>query len=62
MPVKIQKKTNGHWTTIRNTATGENQRYGKDLPDANGNFRAKAPRVVIGNDVCLKAVSDTAHH
>jgi hypothetical protein len=60
VPVKIQrKKKGGGWKTVANTTTSSTGSYAKKIQDKPGKYRAKAPKVVLGNgaDVCLAAKS-----
>jgi 5-hydroxyisourate hydrolase-like protein (transthyretin family) len=62
VPVKIQKKTSGHWKTVKSTTTSSSGRYRVQLRNRHGRYRSLAPKVAAGTDVCRRAVSSTQRH
>jgi hypothetical protein len=56
--IKVQRRSAGHWNTVATDETNNRGRYGVDLPDRPGLYRAKAPR----ESGCQKVVSDTERH
>jgi len=42
--------------------TNQLGKYETSIPDVNGTYRAKAPKVSVAGSVCAKAVSDTVTH
>jgi TolB protein len=60
--VKIQRKVNGRWDTVRITETNANGRYAESIPDRSGTYRALAKKVKVAGEVCSKATSDTVRH
>jgi hypothetical protein len=57
VPVKIQRRVSGTWRTIDSMRTDGDGFYRVRIADLAGRYRAKAPKVTIGNDVCARAVS-----
>jgi len=57
VPVKIQRRVSGTWRTIESTRTDGDGSYRVRIADLAGRYRAKAPKVTIGNDVCVRAIS-----
>ncbi len=62
MTVKIQKKVNGDWKANTVTATNADGKYDEALNNRSGKYRAVAPAVTIGADVCARAVSEVVEH
>ena len=62
MTVKIQRMTGERWLTVKSVVTGEGGKYEDSIPDVNGTYRAKAPKVSVAGVVCSKAISDTVTH
>ncbi|MGZ8566990.1 MAG: TolB family protein [Actinomycetota bacterium] len=58
VPVKIQRKTQSGWDTVRTVDTNLNGKYEEDLPNVEGKYRAVAKKVRLTGEVCLKAISD----
>src|SRR5918996_442271 len=56
VPVKIQRRVEGEWKTVRTTSTNATGSYRKRIPDNFGRYRAKAPRTSI-QVICLRAIS-----
>jgi IPT/TIG domain len=60
VPVKIQRRVAGKWTTVRATSTNSTGSYKKRIPDKPGRYRAKSPRIALNGfviHICLRAVS-----
>jgi hypothetical protein len=59
VPVKVQRRVSGRWTTVRTTTSSSSGSYRRRIPDRPGKYRARAPRVVLsdGTDICLRATS-----
>jgi hypothetical protein len=68
VPVKIQRKRGDRWVTIltirTRTPKGDNTAdYFRNAPRPQGHtFRAYAPRLKFGEDICLAAKSVTRHY
>ena len=60
VPVKIRHRVSGVWRTIDSTFTDATGFYRVRIADKPGAYRAKAPKVVIDNDVCARAFSPIA--
>jgi Tol biopolymer transport system component len=60
--VEIQRKIDGAWTMVGSTTTSAQGRYAQAVPDHDGRYRARAPRLVLGSDVCRLAVSSKVQH
>jgi len=62
--VKIQRWKDGGWTTKATATTSGTGSYKAQLPDKDGKYRAKAPKLVLGNgvDVCSSAASPSRKH
>ena len=60
--VKIRHRVSGVWRTIDSTFTDTTGFYRVRIPDKPGAYRAKAPKVVIDDDVCARAISPIAHN
>ncbi|MEW6060046.1 MAG: hypothetical protein AB1551_07915 [Actinomycetota bacterium] len=48
MTVNIQRLTGGKWLTVKSVVTGQAGKYEDSIPDVNGTYRAKAPKVSSG--------------
>jgi hypothetical protein len=61
VPVKIQRRSGGRWTTVKSTTTTTTGAYKTKLKDQPGKYRAKATKLVLssGADICLAAKSPT---
>ncbi len=57
--VIIQRKVAGTWHTVASIATNSAGSYRQKVPDRPRRYRAVAPKVVEGNDVCRRTVSRT---
>jgi IPT/TIG domain len=58
VPVKIQRRVEGEWKTVRTTSTDSTGSYRKRIPDESGRYRAKALRIYVGGvNICLRAYS-----
>jgi hypothetical protein len=58
VPVKIQRRVEGEWKTVRITSTTSTGAYRKRIPDKSGSYRAKAPKILLGGaSFCLRAIS-----
>jgi IPT/TIG domain len=59
VPVKVQRRVSGRWTTVRRTTTSSSGFYRERIPDRPGKYRARAPRVALNffADICLRATS-----
>jgi hypothetical protein len=62
--VKIQRKVNGVWKTIRSATTTATGKYAGHLKNKHGKYRTLAPKLTLnsGADVCAKAVSPVRKH
>jgi hypothetical protein len=62
--VKIQRKVSGHWRTVGSDQTSSSGAYKARVPDREGRYRARAPRVEknAGADVCVSAKSASRRH
>jgi hypothetical protein len=60
VPVKIQRRVSGTWRTIDSTITDGDGFYRARIADLSGRYRAKAPKLTIGDDVCVRAISPVA--
>ena len=55
VPLKVQRLKSGNWKTVKSTTTGNSGSYKVNIPDKEGKYRAKAPKVVSGGGVgCLQ--------
>jgi hypothetical protein len=59
VPVKMQRRVEGTWKTVRTTITSPTGSYRRRIPDKAGRYRATAPRIDLngGADICLRAIS-----
>jgi IPT/TIG domain len=58
VPVKIQRRVEGEWKTVRITSTTSTGAYRKRIPDKAGRYRATAPKILLGAAYfCLRAIS-----
>jgi hypothetical protein len=59
VPVKVQRRVEGEWKTVRATTTSATGSYRRRIPDRAGRYRARAPRIDVngGFEVCLRAIS-----
>ncbi|SRR6266545_1277425 len=59
VPVKIQRRTAGHWKTVGKTTTSDTGAYAKKIRKRAGKYRSLAPKVTLndGADLCLRAKS-----
>jgi hypothetical protein len=65
VPVKIQRRVSGHWKTVGSTTTTDTGSYKKRIRDRAGKYRAKAPKVTLGDpvtDTCSPATSPVRRH
>ncbi|OFW77367.1 MAG: hypothetical protein A2Z48_10745 [Actinobacteria bacterium RBG_19FT_COMBO_70_19] len=60
VPVKIQHRVSGTWRTIDSTITDGDGFYRARTADLSVRYRAKASKVTIGSDVCVRAISPVA--
>ena len=60
--VMIRHRVSGVWRTIDSTFTDATGFYRVRIADKPGAYRAKAPKLVIDNDVCARAISPVAHN
>lgn len=61
--VKIQRRKNGAWRTVKTATTGSSGFYKKSLGDKKGKYRAKAPSLTTTDgDSCQSAKSSTKRH
>jgi hypothetical protein len=59
VPVKIQRRVSGEWTTVRTTTTSPTGSYRRRIPDKAGRYRAMAPTFPRGvlPTLCPRAIS-----
>jgi IPT/TIG domain len=59
VPVKVQRRVEGEWKTVRTTTTSPTGSYGRRIPDKAGRYRARAPRIDVNGsfEICLRAIS-----
>jgi hypothetical protein len=59
VPVKIQRRVSGEWTTVRTTTTSPTGSYRRGIPDKAGRYRAMAPTFPRGvlPTMCPRAIS-----
>lgn len=57
VPVKIQRRVEGEWKTVRTTSTTSTGSFRKRIPDKSGRYRAKAPGIPVQFNICLRAIS-----
>ena len=59
VPVKIQRRVAGGWTTVRNTTTSPTGSYSRRIPDKAGRYRATAPTFPSGvvPALCSRGIS-----
>jgi hypothetical protein len=57
VPVKIERRVEGEWKTVRITSTTSTGAYRKGIPDKSGSYRAKAPEITVHFNSCLRAIS-----
>jgi len=59
VPVKVQRRVEGEWKTVRTTTTSPTGSYRRRIPDRAGRYRARAPGIDVngGFEVCLRAIS-----
>ena len=57
--VKVQRRVEGEWKTVRTTTTSPTGSYRRRLPDKAGRYRATAPRIDVngGYEICLRDIS-----
>ena len=60
--VNIQRKKNGNWRNVGSDETSANGSFRTELKDRAGRYRALAPEVTIGTDVCLQDASPAVRH
>lgn len=64
--VLIQRRTSEGWRTVASGTTGDNAFFGIRVRDRRGEYRAKAPRVVVDSgeyvNVCVAEVSPMRRH
>ena len=64
VPVKIKRKKNGKFRTVKSTVTNRKGRYSVSIADKEGLYKAKAPKVKKGQaneDIC-KPTSEVERH
>jgi hypothetical protein len=59
VPVKIQRRVSGEWTTVRTTTTSPTGSYRRRIPDKGGRYRAMAPKFPSGSVLtpCYRVIS-----
>jgi hypothetical protein len=59
VPVKVERRVEGEWKTVRTTTTSPTGSYRRRIPDRAGRYRARAPRIDVngGFEICLRAIS-----
>ena len=57
VPVKIQRRVEGEWTTVRTTTTSPTGSYTRLIPDKAGRYRAIAQKIFLFPSSCLRAIS-----
>jgi IPT/TIG domain len=59
VPVKIQRRVSGEWTTVRTTTTSPTGSYEIRIPDKAGRYRATAPKFPSGSVLtpCYRVIS-----
>ena len=59
VPVKIQRRVAGEWTTVRTTTTSPIGSYERRIPDRAGRYRATAPKFPSGSVLtpCFRVIS-----
>jgi hypothetical protein len=59
VPVKVQRRVEGAWKTVRTTTTSPTGSYRRRIPDKAGRYRATAPRIDVngGYEICLRDIS-----
>jgi hypothetical protein len=58
VPVKIQRRVEGEWKTVRTTTTSLTGSYSTRIPDKASRYRAMAPKIFLfGPSLCLRAIS-----
>jgi hypothetical protein len=65
VPVKLQRRSGGSWTTVARLDTDRRGRFSVLLPDVPGRYRAVAPAVRLGSnpvDLCRKARAGSEVH
>jgi hypothetical protein len=62
VPVKIQRRSHGHWRTVGHEQTNANGRFREDVRDRPGRYRALAPKVKTDADLCRRAISHVERH
>jgi hypothetical protein len=64
VPVKIQRRKSGHWKNVGSTTTSDTGAYKVKIKDKPGKYRAKAPKVDVGEpaETCAPAKSATRKH
>jgi len=63
VPVKIQRRVSGRWRTVASTTTRDTGGYKQRIRDRVGRYRAKAPRVGLGDAAaCLADTSPIVRH
>jgi hypothetical protein len=60
--VTIQRKRHGNWRNVGSDETNNNGRFRASLNDRAGRYRALAPEVTVGTDVCLQDTSPRQRH
>jgi hypothetical protein len=64
VPVRIQRRVNGVWKTIRKATTTSTGKYAGHVKNKHGKYRTLAPKITLnsGADICKKAVSPVRKH
>jgi hypothetical protein len=57
VPVRIQRRVEGEWKTVRTATTSSTGSYKRRIPDRPGRYRATAPKITLVDRICLHAVS-----
>jgi hypothetical protein len=57
IPVKIQRRVEGEWKTVRTTTTSPTGSYSRRIPDKAGRYRAVAQKIFLFPSSCLRAIS-----
>lgn len=59
VPVKIQRRVAGEWTTVRTTTTSPTGSYRRRIPDKAGRYQATAPKFPSGSVItpCFRVIS-----
>lgn len=62
VPVKVQRRVSGHWSTVKSVKTSSSGAYRTRLTDRPGRYRALAPKVTKAGEICRTAKSGTRTH